>query len=167
LDGTTRLWDIRSGKELRQFEGGGARYSPDGKTIVTSSDNSASLWDAASGQKSKEFTLPQGIVINYPVISPDGKYLLAGDSEGVARLWDIQTGQEIRRFIGHTASVENVVFSPDGKYVLTGSDDGTAMLWDVDYSTTMHYLCSQLQRDFTPAEQAEYSITNHSPTCPK
>jgi cyclic pyranopterin phosphate synthase len=42
--------------------------------------------------------------------------------DGSARLWDVQTGQEIRRFIGHTAEVESVAFSLDGKYLLTSSE---------------------------------------------
>jgi WD40 repeat protein/DNA-binding SARP family transcriptional activator len=130
-DKTTRLWDAKSGKEIRQFEGGGAAYSPDGKTIVTSSDNSVSLWDATTGQKRKEFTISDGTLIYYPVLSPDGKYLLAGDSAGIAHLWDIQTDQEVQKFTGHTSTVFWVAFSPDGKLVLTGSWDGTARLWDM------------------------------------
>jgi WD40 repeat protein len=81
-------------------------------------------------------------------------------------LWDVQTGQELRRFAGHTAGVEDAVFSPDGKYILTGSDDKTARLWDVDYHTTMQYLCSRLLRDLTPDERAQYGITDTTPTCP-
>jgi WD40 repeat protein len=70
-----------------------------------------------------------------------------------------------RSAVDHPAVVENVAFSPNGKYILTG-DDGTAMLWDVDYHTTMDYLCSVLQRDFTEEERALYGITDDSPTCP-
>jgi WD40 repeat protein len=77
-----------------------------------------------------------------------------------------ETGQELRRFIGHTAGVENVAFSLDGKHILTGSDDGTAMLWDVDYHTTMNDLCSVLLRDLTDDERAQYGIKDNSPTCP-
>jgi WD40 repeat protein len=91
---------------------------------------------------------------------------LLGIFDFTTRLWDAETGQELRRFIGHTAGVENVVFSPDGKYLLSGSDDGTAMLWDVDYHTTIEYLCSVLLRDFTDDERTQYGITDNSPTCP-
>jgi WD40 repeat protein len=62
--------------------------------------------------------------------SPDGRQVLTGSSAGTARLWDAQTGQELRRFEGHMDSVNSVAFSPDGRQVLTGSGDNTARLWD-------------------------------------
>jgi WD40 repeat protein len=130
-DGITRLWEIRSGKELRQFEGVGARYSPDGKTVLTSSENSVSLWEVTTGQKLKQFAVQENTDILYPVISPNGKYLLAGASDSIAHLWDIQSNQEVQKFIGHTSTVFWVAFSPDGKFVLTGSFDTTARLWDI------------------------------------
>ena len=49
----------------------------------------------------------------------------------MARLWDVASGKEIRRFDHrHTNGVRSVAFSPDGKQVLTGSSDDTALLWD-------------------------------------
>jgi len=63
--------------------------------------------------------------------SPDGKYVLTGSGDKIARLWDVQTGKEVREFVGHTDLVDGVTFSPDGSEVLTCSVDGTARLWDV------------------------------------
>jgi WD40 repeat protein/transcriptional regulator with XRE-family HTH domain len=63
--------------------------------------------------------------------SPDGKTVLTGSIDTTARLWDAETGAELRRFIGHKAAVEAVAFSPDGRYVATGGLDATARLWDV------------------------------------
>jgi WD40 repeat protein len=65
-------------------------------------------------------------------ISPDGRYVLTASSDHTARLWDAQTGQELRQFSGHTAGLKNAVFSPDGHYALTGSGDNTARLWEVE-----------------------------------
>jgi WD40 repeat protein/transcriptional regulator with XRE-family HTH domain len=63
--------------------------------------------------------------------SPDGKSVLTGSTDETARLWDAETGAELRRFIGHTAAVEAVAFSPDGRFAGTGGLDATARLWDV------------------------------------
>jgi WD40 repeat protein/tetratricopeptide (TPR) repeat protein len=65
-------------------------------------------------------------------ISPDGKTLLAADSTGGGRLWDVATGKPIgqpptRRLTG----IGQVVFSPDGKTVLIAGSEGKAHLWDL------------------------------------
>jgi WD40 repeat protein len=56
--------------------------------------------------------------------------VLTGSWDGIARLWDTQTGEQLRRFVGHTDTIWSVAFSHDGKYILTGSNDKTARLWD-------------------------------------
>jgi WD40 repeat protein/DNA-binding SARP family transcriptional activator len=130
-DGITKLWDTISGAELRRFDGAAAVYSADGKAVLTTLGNSIRLWDVASGQEIKEFTTPEDTEVYYPALSPDGKYLLGGDSAGVAHLWDLQTDQEVQKFTGHTSTAFWVAFSPDGKSVLTGSYDTTVRLWDI------------------------------------
>jgi WD40 repeat protein len=98
--------------------------------------------------------------------SPNGKYVLTGGDDQTARLWDVQTGAELRRFSGHSDMVHSVAFSPDGKYILTASLDKTARIWQTDYHDTVRYLCSVLTRDLTPDERAQYGITDPGPTCP-
>src|SRR4029450_12907375 len=63
--------------------------------------------------------------------SNDGKMLAAGDSKGILRLWNVETGQLKVSFKGHTDQVKSLVFSPDDKTLLSGSADRTARLWDV------------------------------------
>ncbi len=49
------------------------------------------------------------------------------------RLWDLDTGKELKTLRGHTSWVWTVAFSPDEKYALSaGSLDKTLRLWDLD-----------------------------------
>lgn len=68
--------------------------------------------------------------VNSVAFSPDGRQVLTGSDDTTARLWEVETGREIRRFDGNSAVVNVVAFSPDGRIVLTNSADGT-QLWDV------------------------------------
>ena len=81
--------------------------------------------------------------------------------------WDITTGEELRRFVGHVGWVSGGAFSPDNKYVLTGANDGIARMWFVDLYHEIQYLCSRLTRDFTNQERKQYDIKDTTPTCPK
>ena len=69
---------------------------------------------------------------NAAVFSSDGKLALFASADKSVRLWDVDTGREPRRFIGHSASVWCVAFSPDQSRALSGGADGTVRLWDVD-----------------------------------
>jgi WD40 repeat protein len=62
-------------------------------------------------------------------VSPDGRMVLAGSVDRVARLWDVDSGNLLRTF-NHKKAIHHVAFSPDGKVVLTGGEDGSVRFWD-------------------------------------
>jgi Tol biopolymer transport system component len=62
--------------------------------------------------------------------SPDGRTLATASRDGIARLWDVDTGQD-QTSLDHKSVVESVAFSPDGRTLATASRDGHARLWDV------------------------------------
>jgi hypothetical protein len=64
-------------------------------------------------------------------VAPDGKALATGGSDGVVRLWDPDTGKELRRFTGHDGWVFSVAFSPDGQALASGGKDRTVRVWGV------------------------------------
>jgi len=107
-----------------------AAFSPDGTRVLTgSADNTARLWDAATG---KVVTTLAGHAAPVAAIafSPDGTRVLTGSEDHTARLWDATTGNLVATLAGHTGPLWAVAFSPDGKRVLNGTADNTARLWD-------------------------------------
>ena len=108
-----------------------AAFSPNGRSIASSSyDQTARLWDAATG---REIKLLRGHTsgVNTALFSPDGRYVATAARDKSARLWDAATGKEIRAFNGHLNGVWSALFSPDGRYLVTASGDRTARIWDV------------------------------------
>ncbi|BBD59134.1 WD-repeat protein [Nostoc sp. HK-01] len=64
--------------------------------------------------------------------SPDGKTLASGSYDKTIKLWNLETGKEIRTLKGHDNTVRSVNFSPDGKTLASGSSDKTIKLWNLE-----------------------------------
>ncbi len=62
--------------------------------------------------------------------SSDGRSILTGGADRMARLWEAPTGRPIGPPLAHPGSVDSVAFSPDGKIILIGCRDQPARLWD-------------------------------------
>jgi WD40 repeat protein len=154
-EGTIRLVDASTGKEIRRFEGHGRGsgtrsvtridFSPDGKTLASvATDGTIRLWDVATGKETSKLAPLQGDLDPLVKFSPDGKMLVSKDG-GNVRLWDVATGKELRKLQeaggnpqlgvggaggkpGGSAPVD-VAFSPDGKTVAVGNV-GSINLWE-------------------------------------
>ncbi len=62
--------------------------------------------------------------------SPDGKTFVSASQDGTLKLWDAETGKEMRTLTGHKDSVNSCAYSPDGTRLVSASDDHTLKLWD-------------------------------------
>ena len=51
----------------------------------------------------------------------DGHRALSGSHDRTLRLWDLETGAELRRFEGHEGWVDSVAVLADGRRALSGS----------------------------------------------
>jgi hypothetical protein len=109
-----------------------AAFSPDGggtRIVTASVDNTARVWDAATGAPIAELKGHTGWV-NSAAFSPDGTRIVTASVDATARVWDAATGASLAELKGHTDSVSSAAFSLDGTRIVTASRDGTARVWD-------------------------------------
>jgi WD40 repeat protein len=159
---TIRVWDIASGKELRNWAGPNIfvtetilALSPKGRFLAVFGfrfegrrfEGVLHVWDVTTGLARFEVVLPQGAFLFAMTFSRDGKVLATGDENGRLRLWEVVTGKERMRIEGHQDSIRTLAFSPDGNRLASGSNDTTALVWDVFGRTA-----EQRSRKLSPKE---------------
>ncbi len=85
----------------------------------------------------KAVNSPINQLINAVAISPSGKYALTGGDDRTARLWKLETGEQLRSW-KHENSVNIVSFYPKGGFVLTGAGNGQTHFWNM-VTSKEHY----------------------------
>jgi WD40 repeat protein/tRNA A-37 threonylcarbamoyl transferase component Bud32 len=96
------VWDVRTGRLLRDLEQGSAGvrtldFSPDGRTLAVSGfEPVASLWDVATGARIGP-TLTAGDRRAQVDLSADGRRLLLTHGNGSGALWDVDPASWLRR----------------------------------------------------------------------
>ena len=134
-DGTARIWDAASGRELwvlRGHEGpvNAAVFSPDGQFVATAGeDKTVRIWDANTGEQLRLLN-KHSATVNSVAFSPDGRYIVSASDDQTARVWRVSNGTQVHTLQAHTALVSSALFSPNGEWIATGGYDARIHFWD-------------------------------------
>lgn len=106
-----------------------AQFSPYGQYAVTTSENTACVWDTATGEPITEL---QGHThfVNDARFSPDGRRVVTASDDGTTRIWMVDTGACVVTIGPFDDEVYTARFGPYGSLVLTTSENGHANIYD-------------------------------------
>jgi len=156
-DGTIRVWEVATGKELRRFGKGGnnnpvqgsitiagngavamvmqpqvfsgATLAPDRKMLATSgNDGTVRIWDVASGKEQHTWKPNPQIYIGGMVFSPDGKSLAVKSNDQSLRLYNVADGKEIRKLGAQPDARRRVFFGGNPGSSMAFTPDGKIIL---------------------------------------
>lgn len=131
-DGTVRVWDIATGKELQRFQHDnsvfGLALHPDQTRILAGgSDKKLTLWNIDTGEKLRETALKDRVFD--VAFSPDGSRFASSDDDETLVVRDTETGEVLETLMAHKRDIYGVRFMSE-THIITGGDGGEAVIWD-------------------------------------
>ncbi len=119
----------------QQFDGAvyRASFNPEGTQIVAGSsarDTKVKIWTVADGKTVKTFRHGEGITS--AIFNPDGDRLVTGSSDGVVRVWDLESEDALEYEIVPGGKPESIEFDRSGNRLLIETLEGKVGIWDTE-----------------------------------
>ncbi len=152
-----KIWDLDGGVlslphpqnvEWARFTEGGAR-------VLTSSGNSAFLWDEG-GTRFASFV--HSDTVESAEFSPEGTQIITASQDGTAKVWDV--GGELLGTLPHLRPLRRASFNSSGTHILTVDSFGLAVVWEwLEPGAALGEATRRLgNRRFTESECEQYRI---------
>ena len=107
-----------------------ARFSPDGKHLVTVDSDGKLVRRDLVGKKIHSIILPTDTGFKSMTISADAKRLATCTRDSVIQVWDAQTGKQLARCNGPALQFKPLALSPDGKLLAYWVENKSIAIWD-------------------------------------
>ena len=133
VETTVKVWDIQRKQIATILEGHTSdinfvKFSPDGRTLATSSWNGeVKLWAVSNWELLGTLRNNGTAAIDF---SADGKTLASAGSEEIT-LWSVASGEKVATLQGHTGWIRGVAFSSDGTILASGGEGGTVRVQNI------------------------------------
>jgi WD40 repeat protein len=89
------------------------------------------MWDVDRGKQIGGDWGDEAAKMYTIALSPDGKKIVGGSTDGAMRLWAIDTAKVIAKWMGHREAVTSLYWNRDGRRVVsTGYYDREVRVWD-------------------------------------
>ncbi|XP_067089759.1 coronin-7-like [Osmerus mordax] len=107
------------------------------RLVVAGEDAKIRVWQVPEGGLTETLTEPECILQGHTEkiysikFHPLASGLLASSSYDLTvRLWDLESGDEVKRLLGHQDQIFGIAWSPDGKLLATVCKDGKVRIYD-------------------------------------
>jgi WD40 repeat protein len=126
----------------------GLALTPDGRMVATGSrEGRTSWWDVETATRRRvlhppadqnaELWAESQSEISALAISPDGRFLASATNAGALRLWDLASGQVVRKLPTVGMFVSGLRFSNDGDLLLATTYETAMRVYDADSGTLL------------------------------
>ena len=82
--------------------------------------------------------------VNGVAVTGDGKRAVSASGDKTLKVWDLETGRELRTLEGHSGDVHGVAVTADGKRAVSASEDKTLKVWDLESGRELRTLAGPL-----------------------
>lgn len=131
------LWDVGTGKLSKAFELGVREswvgklmaVSRDGGRVVCLNEDELVVFERQSAGVVRRIGGEGMELLTRLVVTGDGRQVVGGGSDGVCRVWSLETGEETARFGGHGAGITALAEGSD--VVVSADESGAVCMWDI------------------------------------
>ena len=131
-NGTVRVWHRNDGYRAADYKPHSQRiralvFSPDGRLLLSSGDDRKIHVRSMETERGMDLPPRPAKVYALSFISP--RYLAAGGSDNLIRIWDLSNATEVGRLEGHQGSVATLDCNPD--ILVSGGYDTIVRIWTI------------------------------------